>query len=272
MRFPAFAHFCWFIKERESIRLKKEKGLPRPWTVDPTLDWYRFCNVRREDDYETRWIATHWRSPCQSNPEVWFAMCVARIVNWHPTLEELGYPVPWKPAQFKKVLAARAEREEQVFTGAYMINQSIPGGKGVPKGDYVADFVLDPLWEGRKLFGPSPLSEFHAKLTAFKGMGSFMAAQVVADTKYTLLLSGAPDWHTWAASGPGSRRGMNLLLGQPADAPWAERAWKEAMDELRPQVNKITKLELHAQDVQNCLCEYSKYVRGSSRSHYQPRS
>ena len=35
---------AWIV-ERESIRRKKERGLPRPWTLDPVLDGYRFCNV-----------------------------------------------------------------------------------------------------------------------------------------------------------------------------------------------------------------------------------
>ena len=43
----AFFKFC---KERESIRLKREQGLPGPWTQDEVFQRGRFLNVFREDD------------------------------------------------------------------------------------------------------------------------------------------------------------------------------------------------------------------------------
>jgi hypothetical protein len=50
-----------FVIEREAIRLKKEGGKRPPWTHDEILRDGYFCNVRREDDKVTRWIAKHWR-------------------------------------------------------------------------------------------------------------------------------------------------------------------------------------------------------------------
>jgi hypothetical protein len=46
------------------------------------------------------------------------------------------------------------------------------------------------------------------------------------------------------------------------------------MDKLREQIaKKIPKLKLHARDLQNCLCEYSKMCRilegGRSKRGYQ---
>ena len=43
----SFFNFC---KERENIRLKRERGLPRPWSKDPIFQNGRFLNVFREDD------------------------------------------------------------------------------------------------------------------------------------------------------------------------------------------------------------------------------
>ena len=48
--------FVYFIHERESIRLRKESGLHQPWTVDPILNDYYFCNINREDDKTTKYI------------------------------------------------------------------------------------------------------------------------------------------------------------------------------------------------------------------------
>ncbi len=82
----------YWITERESIRRRREAGEPAPWTSDPVLRDYRFCNVRRENDAVTRHIAARWRAPHADDPHLWFAMAVARFINWPDTLDELGFP------------------------------------------------------------------------------------------------------------------------------------------------------------------------------------
>jgi len=70
-----------WISEREAIRVRREAGQPKPWTDDPILQEGRFCNIRRENDRVTCWIAQNWREPHADDPELWFAMAVARLVN-----------------------------------------------------------------------------------------------------------------------------------------------------------------------------------------------
>lgn len=269
----AVRKFVAFTNERERIRLAKEAGGAIPWTKDPVLATYRFTNVHREHDLQTRLIARGWREPHMDDPDVWFAMCVARLVNWWPTLEEVGYPVPWVPKRFVKALGDRMHRGSKVFTGAYMINQSIPGGAGMLKHAYLAEYVLTPLWEKRKIIRPrkgDSLHHFYSRLRVAKGMGSFMAAQVVADTKYTGPLQTASDWVDFAAPGPGSQRGLNIVYGRDPKTPWRDADWHAHLLRLGALYHLEGGPKVHAQDLQNCLCEYSKYVRGSSRTKYVP--
>ena len=46
--------FFEFCKERENIRLKRERGEPGPWTTDEVFQNGRFLNVFREDDRGTK--------------------------------------------------------------------------------------------------------------------------------------------------------------------------------------------------------------------------
>jgi hypothetical protein len=97
-------------------------------------------------------------------------------------------------------------------------------------------------------------------------MGGFLAAQVTADMKYVAPLMSARDWMTFAAPGPGSERGLNRVLGRPVKAPWrSEEGWRSALrrlhDAIRPEVERIGLGDLHAQDLQNCLCETDKLMR-----------
>lgn len=267
-----------FICERWSILKKRERNIPRPWTDDIILQSYRFCNVDREDDTVTRWIADNWRNPHGRDPDLWFAMCVARYVNWPETLAALGYPVPWDAKKFVSVLQARGKRGEKIWTGAYTVSTN---GVKLPKPVYVAQ-MLQALWAARAAIRPvkgDVLAAFAGRLAGYNGVGGFMAGQVVADVKHAHAspLHAAADWWTWACSGPGSRRGLNRVMGRAVDAPWSETHWKTCLGDLLIVVKKELPMEikkvLDAQNLQNCLCEFDKYERvrlgqGRPRSRY----
>lgn len=271
--------FVAFIKERHAIYERRAAGKPWPWTEDKILQTYRFCNVYRNLDKETVSIHNNWLHPHAADPDVWFAMTVARVINWWPSLAAVGYPVPWKPAVFRGKLEDRQRAGEKVFTGAYMVSTN--GMVMDSKITYVADYLLTPAWKLREKLRPvkgDTLEAFHARLLTCNGLGSFMAAQVAADVKYAAgsPLRSAPDWHTWAASGPGSRRGLNRLLGRPVAAPWTEQGWRTAFAEVLQKMPPLLKglPSVTGQDCQNLCCEFDKYERvrlgeGRPRSLYK---
>jgi hypothetical protein len=268
-----------FVRERHMIFERRAAGLPKPWTQDTILQKFRFCNVYRELDTVTQWITKNWRTPHRKNPDLWFAMVVARLLNWPATLQELGYPAPWDGGKrFLATCKSRSGAGEKVFSGAYIVSTN---GHTMPKPQYLVQHVLNPLWKERTRIQAAVrvglLANLHEVLCEFNGLGSFMAAQVVADLKYTEPLLKAQDWWQWAASGPGSRRGLNRLLGHPVDAPWNEERWLTNLQLATVKLNVLVRdacmQRLHAQDVQNCLCEFDKYERvrlgeGRPRSLY----
>jgi hypothetical protein len=253
-----------FIIAREAVRIKKDGGARAPWTRDEILQTGYFCNVHREHDRVTRWIAKHWRKPHAADLDLWFAMTVARFVNWPATLDALGYPVPWDSEHFLAVMARRKTRGETVYGGAYMIRAD-NANPGTPTAEYQAAKVFAPLWRDRERLRPrrgDTLASYFAKLSKYHGMGGgFMAGQVIADVKYVNPLRQSDDWWTFAVSGPGSRKGLNYLLGRDPKNPWrSEREWRQAFDAVWTAIEpELDGIELHAQDLQNCLCEFSKY-------------
>lgn len=268
-----------FMQARHAIYQKRSMNLPKPWTQDPILRDYRFCNVYRELDKETAWIRDNWRNPLAEHDYLFFAMTVARIVNWSPTLEEMRLPVPFDRSDFVRVINKRMALGQQVWTGAYMITTH---GRPIPKQHYYADYVLKPIWDARKHLCPKEgdtLAAFHQRLSAQEGIGSFLAAQVVADTKHHGHLKNAPDWWSWAAMGEGSRRGLNRVFDRPYKQRLAQQIWHRDFDRLWKEVNAVivkgrtNLVMIDAQDLQNCLCEFDKYERvrmgqGRPRSRY----
>lgn len=271
------SEFVRFIQARERHRIAKEESrkVKRP---DPIIAQYRFCNVRRNDDRVTKWIHEHWLEQWRTHDKLWFALIVARLFNNEPALAYIQDDVlPFRIERMRNALRARKNCGERNFNAAYIVSTN---GHAMDKVDYLLDLVLNPLWQARKIvtreIGDAyDLNDVHKVLERQNGLGSFMAAQVVADLKYAHP-NKWDDFHTFAASGPGSKRGLNRIMGTPVNGPFAEKYFRPTLLLLRDKVNARLKMEpLTAQDVQNCLCEWDKYERarleeGTPKQLYKP--
>ncbi len=287
---PDYAPLWSWIREREAIRIKKEElGQPPPWTSDPILATYRFCNVRREDDLVTRWIAQHVRAPFADHPLLWFMLCICRQVNWPATIAELiktegAWPSHerFAPERLGEVLNARRARGEKVYTGAYLI--PAPAKRGADKQAHVAEVVLGDLYrraaelgQGADWVGPGrTLRVTHAWIRQSRGWGAFLAYQAVVDMRFSpRLLAGAPDVATWAAAGPGTIRGLHRIHGRAIAAPLSQDQALREMRAIYQVAQDQTGVAVDFSDVPNVLCETDKYLRvrfgeGRPRARYVP--
>jgi len=289
---PLGALVHW-VRERELIRVQKDRGEPFPWTDDKILRTYRFCNVRREDDRVTVWIAKNIREPYADHHHLWFMLCTARMINWPHTLglligdptrppEERIYPNAW-PDSASFSPSAMADGLEDVasmgkaFTGAYIIPSP---GKGEKKPRWMAQWVLGNLWKARARFethfsrNPS-LRSTHNLLTTFDCWGNFLAYQAIIDMRHTSLLSEVPDRNTWCAAGPGTIRGLNRLAGRPLIAPLTQERALLEIQSLQPVVCRETGMDFELYEITGILCETDKYLRvmngeGEPRARYVP--
>lgn len=131
---PDYAPLFYWVREREQIRIRKETGAPQPWTLDPILGEWRFCNVRREDDLVTVWVRDNIRKPYAGHPYLWLMLCLARQINWPETLTEMIDFKRWPedesfdPAGITELLNSRKNAGQKIYTGAYMI--SYVAGRG----------------------------------------------------------------------------------------------------------------------------------------------
>jgi hypothetical protein len=272
---------AYWITEREQMRLRKEKYAPYGaghgfgYSKDRHMGTVRYCNVRREDDKVTQWLAEHWRP---QHHAVW-EIVLARMVNYIPTLEELVTPfggspghaaIMMGPVVIGNTLKTRRQRGDKVFTSAYTISTC---GQSMDKIDYVMGVVAECRETG-ELTAPT-LAEAHRQLLAVNGLGSFLAAQVVADLKNTKEhpLASAEDWWTWSAPGPGSLKGLCAYFNTSITPSSYACAIDECWGEVKPLLSEELQY-LHMQDFQNCLCEFSKYIRvmegGHARNKYAP--
>lgn len=263
------AELAYWINEREAMRLRREKGVAAPWTTDPTMANVRYCNVHREDDKVTRYIRSSTVYSGADIP-VW-RVVLARMVNRISTLQAL-IPSASKGdlPGVKATMKHFRDGGTVIWGNAYTISTC---GKSMDKVDYVVDHVVDAFKQVEEPDYTSLQDTFN-QLTCVDGFGSFLAAQVIADLKNIPChpLNRAPDWHTWSTHGPGSLKGLSAYFGRNITAGQYQAAIKQCYDETIPHVNSYVG-HLHMQDFQNCLCEFSKYMRvktgaGHARNSY----
>lgn len=246
----------YWIEERERVRAKHDAKTPGNWSDDPAFQTIRFCNVYREHDRVTRWIRENWRDPFADHPMLPLAMVIARLVNWPDTLLQLGFPINgWDHEWFKRVLAKRKADGDKVWTNAYMVTGGYSEG-GESKEVIIARVIAGAEFAITHFSHPESLKGWF-QLLSTPGLGPFLRGQVIADLKYTPKLKDAPDWWTWCAPGPGSQQGLNFLMGKAQSKTWRNDDFMEAINELRQHLP----VEIHAQDTQNVLCEYSKWFK-----------
>jgi hypothetical protein len=281
-----------WVAAREALRKCKESGAPPPWTTDPILQQYRFTNIRRRDDRVSRWLRQNVLTEAHLNQGFasfieFTAFC--RWCNWPPTIavimqEGLYHPVQkidWKAVarcmdRFKK-------EHKKCWTSAYMVIG--PKGSNKSKAHFIATKVVGKSIGGaldriEKALQTKQRREVWLVLMSLMGWGSFMSGQVVDDWSWTPLLAGAQDENLWAPQGPGSIRGFNRLKGLPLKTCHKEEEWCAQLQVWRQQIIDALGSEfsdLSLMDVQNTLCEYSKYSKtqlgeGRPRSRYKPET
>jgi hypothetical protein len=276
MIYPRTFDLAYWINEREAMRLRREAGLPSPWSHDPAMATVRYCNVHREDDKVTRWLRSnpvysHFTTP------VW-VIVLSRMVNRIETLDLIQDAV--YRSDLKSVSAALkyAREYRPIWGNAYTISTC---GKTMDKVDYVLWHVVSQVQESEALCEKTNNTGWGTLLGAFEwltevdGLGSFLAAQVVADLKNIPghALQSASDWLTWCAPGPGSLRGLAAFYGRTSTPRTFNADITECYNLVMPLVEE-TVGPIHMQDFQNCLCEFSKYARvkegGRARNRYDP--
>lgn len=252
----------------------REAGIPGPWTDDPVLREFRFCNIFREDDRTTRWFRRNIRGVLQRRPEVILATIAFRWFNRIETgealMDVLLGPETWNEGAVRAALEPRRAQRLPIVTGAYVIKT--PDGMSKLDGicacmarakaqiDHDRDMWLEP--------GSLNLEQAHVELMNIPYLGSFMAYEIVTDLRHTRILGHADDICSWAAAGPGAARGLRWVTGE-LHPYTSERGQAKLLDGMRGLLLASTfdhnwprrwpRWEMR--EVEHTLCEFDKYCR-----------
>jgi hypothetical protein len=283
---PGLSGFFGYARERYLTKLSKDSGKPKPWTNDPILRQYRFCNVHREDDTVTQWVRQNITFENYGQSLVG-AMVIARWFNRVETLKQIKQSVEFPDIKldlfsswaesFAELLnwtpymQSRLHGVKPLVTGAYMIKT--PAGMNKLNGlVWSISKVLDHAHELQDRFIESKsLQKSCAILQEYPYLGPFMAYEVITDLRHTPVLSGATDINTWANPGPGATRGICRVLGvELGTISRSSRKDVEEMQYIMQEILAYSKEDKNwpqhwpgweMREVEHTLCEYDKYER-----------
>lgn len=285
-------HLYNFIHRRYIIHLRKDvlKKDP-PWIHDPILRDYRFTNVRREHDRETKWLIQHITSnPALDYDDKLLNVILFRLFNKHETSELIQQPIRFKdlqrnPNQYREILDTAKDSGQSLYTGAFFTTGMRQGVQatlieaGLP-GDFSGnDLVLfvnyinqDGIVES--IDQAKDQKAVFTALCKYKGLGSFLAYQIFVD--FTYIDEFPFSENEFTVAGPGCKKGLNLLFKDRDGMTheeclfWVrdniETAFEEHLGKFLDPHRLFADLPeydrcLNVMSLENCFCELSKYIR-----------
>lgn len=272
----AYDLYWEFASKRHEIFLKRYSGQPAPWTDDPILNEFKFCNVYRVLDRVSQYMVREVcyslepRSPADALFQITAFRMFSRIETWEslktalgraPTLNDLA------DGSFEQALAEIKHSGAPMYTNAFIICATDAFGYGSKYLNHVAlfskMFLVDDL--ASKLLAASSLKDVFLLLKSYPLYGNFMAYQTAIDLNYSQYVNFSENDFT--VPGPGALRGMEKLftsLGDftPAETVmWMVERQDEEFQRLGLAFNGLWGRKLQAIDAQGLFCETDKYCR-----------
>ncbi len=276
--------FAHWIRERYHIRLLKEiEKRPKPWTQDLILQKYKFTNVRREHDRETRWLMQNVCLNKSLSYENKLLNCILfRLFNKSQTLEHIGL-IDFNDVNYNKLRNRFECAAFVLFSNAfYTSGPKAAANKLFPdetnKSMRIIRLVIKDKQDGviEKISKSTTPQQVFKTLEECPGLGRFLAYQIFVD--FTYIHEFPFSENEFVVAGPGCKKGLGLLFSDK-DGLTDEELLFWLRDNQPRILGDLTKIltdlplnerKLSVMALQNCMCEFSKYIR-AVRHEGRPR-
>lgn len=268
--------YWYFAAARQEAFERRVSGAPAPWSDDPILQTFKFCNAFRAADRVSQYLIREIiYSPENCSPEDTLFQITAfrffsKVSTWNSVRRFLGHSPTLNDlaaGNFGEALEHARSENRSIYTAAFILCAANPYGKDAKHLNHVELFRHMFLRDGlasRILDAPS-LSAVYDILHQYPLVGDFMSYQLAIDLNYSPYLDFSENDFT--QPGPGAVRGLRKVfesLGEftPADSiRWMVDRQEEEFNRLGLRFNGLWGRPLHAIDCQGLFCETDKYCR-----------
>ena len=294
----AFREFVKMIKDRYRLHKRKDvMKLPKPWTKNPIMQQYKFTNVRREHDRQSKYLIDNIVNNPKLTLEDKIVNCfMFRAWNNWDTFHDFGLPADaqrfYNPL-FKESIRPIYKRLSVVvvdrlwFSSAYNQGGTKQAWRYLKRGKtpLEKDIPLRPfhvgVWLGeqnivKKLLQAKDQQECFEVIKSVRGFADFLAYQVFVDLTYIPEFPFSENEFTIA--GPGCCKGLDILFTDRTGLTyeeclfWLRDNWETLCDDLfipwdadmlfsdLPEYDRC----MNVMSLENCFCEFSKYMRAKT--------
>lgn len=268
--------YWYFASERQQTFMHRLDGKPWPWTDDPILQKYKFCNVFRAADRVSQYMiheVCYHEESCTpedrlfqiiafrmfSKIETWRAIRV--LLGHYPTLDDLANN------NFSNALEQLKTDKATLYTAAFILCATDAYGQRLKHRNHIELFKHMFLQDGlsTQLLAASSLREIYDLLHGYPLMGDFMSYQIAIDLNYSDLINF--DENDFTQAGPGALRGIKKVFENTGDYTpaeiilWMVKHQEAEFKRLNLPFYGLWGRPLHAIDCQGLFCETDKYCR-----------
>ena len=267
--------YWYFAYERQNIFFKKMNGETSPWTNDPILQEYKFCNSYRVNDRVSQYLLKNviYNSKKYSDEDMLFRIVLFKLFNKESTWELLLNSFnditlkTFNVKEYSKVLEKSISNGIKIYNDAYISCANKVFGYDRKHDNHLAllkkMFIEDRIQD--KIVNCKTMEEAFNIIKSHPLIGNFMAYQLVTDINYSEVVNWKEDEFTVA--GPGSLRGIKKCFidkGNMNDEDIIRYMYEHQDEEfkrLNLKFKRIGNRPLQLIDCQNIFCELDKYCR-----------
>lgn len=267
--------YWYFAYERQNIFFKKLNEEKPPWTNDPILQTYKFCNSYRVLDRVSQYLLKNviYNGKPYTDEDMIFRILLFKLFNkettWELLFENFG-DMTLSTFDFKKyscVLENAISKGIKIYNDAYISCANKAFGYNRKHENHLAllnqMFCIDKVH--LKIINAKTMEEAFFILKSYPLIGNFMAYQLVTDINYSEVVSWSESEFTIA--GPGSIRGINKCFVDKGNLSYENiiqymfEHQEEEFKRLHLDFKKLGDRKLQLIDCQNIFCELDKYCR-----------
>lgn len=267
--------YWYFAYERQNIFWKKLNGEEAPWTNDPILQEFKFCNSYRVNDRVSQYLLKNviYNGKKYSDEDMLFRIILFKLFNKESTWELLlsnFNDITLKNFDINKyseVLEQAISSGIKIYNDAYISCANKAFGYDRKHDNHLA--LLNKMFNvdrmQNRIILCKTMEEAFNIIKSYPLIGDFMAYQLVTDINYSTVVLWQEDEFTVA--GPGSLRGIKKCFIEKGTMSnediisYMYEHQEEEFKRLNLNFKRIGNRPLQLIDCQNIFCELDKYCR-----------
>ncbi|MBD2303196.1 nucleotide kinase domain-containing protein [Nostoc sp. FACHB-190] len=279
VRQEIFDTYWRFAALRQEVFFNRINNISAPWTSDPIINTYKFCNAYRASDRVSQYLIKNIiydENRSKNEEEVLFRILLFKIFNkietWELLENKLCEYISLSNFNFdiySNILQEAMDTGYVIYTSAYMSCATKEFGYDKKHQNHLALISQMVVKDNvvTRIIRAKSLEEVFYIIQEYPLLGKFMAYQLATDINYSEIIDF--DENSFTIAGPGAERGISKCFintdgkSNTDIIHWMTENQEQEFQRLGLNFKSLWGRPLQAIDCQNLFCETDKYCRAA---------